>query len=168
MLKFLNLKIIERVAANKLSCIYSCMVTVWHTHTHTASIPPHTRTHIGPVSSRGSHHSMHPCIVPDARKYIWDVKTKLVDEMSCDVIGRAVELDTLEKLEYYPLENVVFFTPIPFLKNHVMSRLFHFLITDIGISFVSSNYLKKVLGKSVLPLNAIKHTSRIVLLFLCQ
>lgn len=128
------------------------------TDAHTHAPYPHPPTHTGPVSSRGTHHPMHPCIVPDAREHIWGKETKLIDEMSCDVTGRAVELDMLEKPEYYPLENVLFFTPIPYIKDQVMSRLFHFLIADIGFSFVSSDYSKKVMSKSIV------YTSPIMLL----
>lgn len=70
----------------------------------------------------------------------------MIDESSCNVFGRLIELDTLEKPEYYPLENVVFYTTIPFITNQVMSRLFHFLIADVGISFVSGDFTKKIMS----------------------
>lgn len=100
------------------------------------------------MSTQGIHHRTKLCIVPSAHKIIWDSTSQMMDDDYCEVVGRSVPLDELERADLYPSENALFYTPVPFLKNNVMSRLFHFLIADIGISFKTSDYPRALMGKS--------------------
>ncbi len=77
----------------------------------------------------------------------------MIDDEQCKTMGRSVSLDKLEKAELYPTENALFYTPIPFLKNNVMSRLFHFLIVDVGINFKTSEYPKKLMSELLSHVN---------------
>ena len=70
----------------------------------------------------------------------------MIDDDSCQMIGRMEDLDNLKMPEAYPVANVMFYTPIPFLKDNVMSRLFHFLITDLGINFKTSEFPRLMMG----------------------
>ena len=105
-----------------------------HTHTHTAS------SWSGPVSSQGSYHAMYMCVLPNAMQFIRDKDKPLIDEQSCDNIGQPLEVSSMETLRHYPLESVVFFTQIPYAKKTVMSRMFQFLLTDMGLKFTTSDY----------------------------
>lgn len=95
---------------------------------------------------------MYTCIVPSAPDILRNPATSLVDEQSCEKIGRKLDIELEEKhlLKHYPLENVVFFTQIPFIKDQVMSREFEFLLTDIGMHFAESKYLKEMTSESCL------------------
>lgn len=79
---------------------------------------------------------------------IWDSDKQMMDDDYCQAIGRSVSLDDLERADLYPPENALFYTPIPFMKNNVMSRLFHFLITDMGLNFKTSAYPRSLMGKN--------------------
>ncbi|XP_064385810.1 protein wntless-like [Halichondria panicea] len=100
---------------------------------------------LGPLSTQGVHHPMSLCIVPSSHKIVWDSSKRMIDDEQCKTMGRSVSLNELEKAELYPTENALFYTPIPFLKKNVMSRLFHFLIVDLGINFKTSEYPKKLM-----------------------
>lgn len=73
----------------------------------------------------------------------------MVDEESCSSVGRKLirEEENQKHLPHYPLQNIVFYTQIPFLKNMVMSREFEFLLADLGLHFVFSQYLKEAVGE---------------------
>ncbi len=85
--------------------------------------------------------------MPSSHNIVWDSSQRLIDDKQCKTIGRSVSLDELEKADLYPTENALFYTPIPFLKDNVMSRLFHFLIVDLGISFKMSEYPRKLMSE---------------------
>ena len=104
---------------------------------------------IGPVSSQGSYHAMYMCVVPDASKVIRDRGVPLIDEKSCETHGQHLEVTSLDTLRHYPLENVIFYTQIPYVKKHVMSRMFQFLLTDMGLKFSTSDYLALIDSKSI-------------------
>ena len=84
---------------------------------------------------------MYMCVVPDASKVIRDGGIPLIDEKSCELHGQHLEVTSMEMLRHYPLENVIFYTQIPYIKTHVMTRLFQFLLTDMGLKFSTSDYL---------------------------
>ena len=44
-------------------------------------------------------------------------------------------------------EAVIFYAQIPYMRRHVMIRMFHFLIADLGISFTSSDYTSTVMSE---------------------
>lgn len=90
---------------------------------------------------------MNLCIVPNSHDLIWDKNKLMIDDERCKIIGRQVDLHGLDKAELYPTVNALFYTPIPFLKDNVMSRLFHFLITDVALSFKTSEYPKKMISE---------------------
>lgn len=92
---------------------------------------------------------MYTCIVPSASELIWNPSTSLVDEETCPKIGRKlVRADEKEKhMQHYPLKNVVFYTQIPYLHDRVMSREFEFLLADLGMHFVFSQYMKEAMGE---------------------
>ena len=73
----------------------------------------------------------------------------MIDEAACKKIGRPFyrEDEDPQKVKYYPLRNILFYTQIPYMKEQVMSREFEFLIADVGIHFVLSSYVKEVIGK---------------------
>lgn len=107
---------------------------------------------LGPVSSQGSYHAMYTCVVPDASRVIRDRGTPLIDEQSCDLYGQHLEVTSMETLRHYPLENVIFYTQIPYVKTHVMTRMFQFLLTDMGLKFSTSDYLAAIESESsILP-----------------
>ena len=103
---------------------------------------------VGPVSSQGSYHAMYMCVVPDASRVIRDRGTPLIDEKSCDLHGQHLEVTSMETLRHYPLENVVFYTQIPYIKTQVMTRMFQFLLTDMGLKFSTSDYLALIERKT--------------------
>ena len=94
----------------------------------------------GPVSSKGSYHAMHMCVLPESQKFLRESSFPLIDEASCDIRGKQLDVALVEKLRLYPLDAVVFYTQIPYTKSHVMSRMFQFLLTDMGLKFTSSDY----------------------------
>jgi hypothetical protein len=105
--------------------------------------------HTGPKSSQGTYHAMYMCVVPSASEHVWNPNTKFVDEKSCPKIGRQLVRNDEEAkhLPIYPLQNIVFYTQIPHFKNQVMSREFEFLLADLGIHFVFSQYLIEAKGE---------------------
>ena len=94
----------------------------------------------GPVSSKGSYHAMYMCVLPESHQFIRDTSFPLIDEKSCDIHGKQLDVSSVEKLRLYPLDAVVFYTQIPYTKTHVMSRMFQFLLTDMGLKFTTSDY----------------------------
>ena len=107
----------------------------------------------GPKSSQGTYHAMYTCVVPSASDHVWNPATPMVDEESCSAVGRKLirEEEQQKHLPHYPLQNIVFYTQIPFLKNMVMSREFEFLLADLGLHFVFSQYLKEAVGECRAP-----------------
>ena len=91
---------------------------------------------------------MYMCVVPDAGKVIRDRGTPLIDEKLCEIHGKHLEITSLDTLRHYPLENVIFYTQIPYVKTHVMSRMFQFLLTDMGLKFSTSDYLALIESES--------------------
>ncbi len=94
---------------------------------------------------------MYMCIVPDAPEHVRNPKASFVDGKNCHKIGRQMipEEEDQAKLKYYPLKNIVFYTQLPHLKEQVMSREFEFLLADLGMHFVSSDYIKEAIGEGV-------------------
>ena len=92
---------------------------------------------------------MYMCIVPKGSNHIWNPDTPLIDATLCPKIGRILEREDepQDKLQYYPIQNIVFYSVIPYLKGRVMSRAFEYLIVDMGVSFVFSSYIKEMMGK---------------------
>ena len=80
----------------------------------------------GPKSSQGTYHAMYACVVPSASDQVWNPATPMVDDEPCSAVGRKLirEEEQQKHLPHYPLQNIVFYTQIPFLKNMVMSREF--------------------------------------------
>ena len=95
---------------------------------------------------------MYMCVVPDASRVIRDRDIPLIDEKSCDLHGQHLEITSMETLRHYPLENVIFYTQIPYIKTHVMSRMFQFLLTDMGLKFSTSDYLALIESESLIIL----------------
>ena len=83
---------------------------------------------------------MYMCILPEATKFLRDKDSPMIDEQTCDVHGKHLEVSSMDMLRHYPLEAVVFYTLIPYTKNQVMSRMFQFLLTDMGLKFTTSDY----------------------------
>ena len=77
------------------------------------------------------------CVVPDALEHIRGEGNPLIDETICSEVGQPLNEPSLQQLQVYPLKNVIFYAQIPYMRHHVMIRLFHFLIADLGISFTS-------------------------------
>ena len=96
---------------------------------------------------------MYMCVVPDASRVIRDRGTPLIDEKSCDLHGQHLEVTSMETLRHYPLENVVFYTQIPYIKTQVMTRMFQFLLTDMGLKFSTSDYLALIERKTPFSLS---------------
>ena len=76
----------------------------------------------------------------DALEHIRGEGNPLIDETICSEVGQPLNEPSLQQLQVYPPKNVIFYAQIPYMRRHVMIRLFHFLIADLGISFTSSNY----------------------------
>ena len=89
------------------------------------------------------------CVLPNAGGHIWNPTYELINDESCDKIGRRLETEAKAIMKKYPLQNVLFYVQIPYIKDHVMSRLFQHLITDLGIQFSSNDYLKRLMGNVV-------------------
>lgn len=100
---------------------------------------------LGPPSSRVTYHHFHTCVVPSAGGHIWDPTYELINDESCNKIGRHLEMEAKATLKDYPLQNILFYTQIPYIKDHVMSRLFQHLITDLGIQFSSTDYIRRLM-----------------------
>lgn len=92
---------------------------------------------------------MYMCVVPDASRVLRNRDSPLIDEQSCDSHGQHLDVSSPETLRHYPLKNVVFYTQIPHIKNQVMSRMFHFLLTDMGLKFSSGDYVSHIESESV-------------------
>lgn len=106
---------------------------------------------LGPPSSRVTYHHFHTCVVPSAGGHIWDPTYELINDESCNKIGRHLEMEAKATLKDYPLQNILFYTQIPYIKDHVMSRLFQHLITDLGIQFSSTDYIRRLMGNVAVP-----------------
>lgn len=106
----------------------------------------------GPKSSQGTFHEMYTCIVPVASDHVWNPSTPLVDEETCPNIGRKLvrEEEKEKHMQHYPLKNIVFYAQIPYLLDRVMSREFEFLLADLGLHFIFSQYLKEAMGKTLM------------------
>lgn len=77
----------------------------------------------------------------------------LIDKTSCSQVGRVLEAESPERMQLYPIGNVVFYTQIPYINTHVMSRLFQFMVADLGIQFTSSEYPEKLMSECILKCN---------------
>ena len=87
------------------------------------------------------------CVVPDALEHIRGEGNPLIDETTCSEVGQPFNEPSLQQLQVYPPKNVIFYAQIPYMRRHVMIRLFHFLIADLGISFTSSDYTSTVMSE---------------------
>ena len=90
---------------------------------------------------------MYMCIAPHARRHMWDPTFDFIDQTTCNQVGRELEKESAQRMQLYPLGNVVFYTQIPYIKSHVMSRLFQFMVADLGIQFTSSDYPERLMSK---------------------
>ena len=95
----------------------------------------------GPEHTWAHHHPVSTCVVKDSFRHVRDPGTTLVDDTECGQIGKPMDLEVEDNKKYYPLENVLFHVQIPFLNDQVMSRKFHFVVTDLAIHF-NNDYLK--------------------------
>ena len=87
------------------------------------------------------------CLIPDGSKVTRDMTFDHIDHDSCKQIGQKLEFQSARGMRAYPSKNVVFYTVIPYKKGQVMSRLFQFLLADLGIHFSSSEYPEKLMSK---------------------
>ena len=78
---------------------------------------------------------------------MWDPTFDFIDQTTCNQVGRELEKESAQRMQLYPLGNVVFYTQIPYIKSHVMSRLFQFMVADLGIQFTSSDYPERLMSK---------------------
>ena len=83
---------------------------------------------------------MYMCVLPEADKHIRESSSPLIDEELCDIRGKHLDTPSMDKLRLYPLDAVVFYSMIPYTKNQVMTRMFQFLLTDLGLKFTTSDY----------------------------
>ncbi len=72
----------------------------------------------------------------------------LIDDEACNMYGHMLDVDSAKTLRAYAPKNVVFYAQIPHKKKHVMTRHFQFLLADLGVQFSSSDYSKKLMGRS--------------------
>ena len=61
--------------------------------------------------------------------------------MECGHIGKQLDLELETNKAYYPLGNVLFHIQIPFRKGEIMSRKFHFMVTDLALH-LNNDFLK--------------------------
>ena len=101
----------------------------------------------GPISSQGMYSVLYMCVVPDALEHIRGEGNPLIDETICSEVDQPLNEPSLQQLQVYPPKNVIFYAQIPYMRSHVMIRLFHFLIADLGISFTSSDYTSTVMSE---------------------
>ena len=78
---------------------------------------------------------------------MWDPTFDLIDQTACNRVGRVLERESTQRMQLYPLGNVVFYTQIPYIKSHVMSRLFQYMVADLGFQFTSSEYPERLMRK---------------------
>ena len=90
---------------------------------------------------------MYMCIAPHARRHMLDPTFDLIDRTTCNRVGRVLERESTQRMQLYPLGNVVFYTQIPYIKGHVMSRLFQYMVADLGFQFTSSEYPERLMRK---------------------
>ena len=83
---------------------------------------------------------MYRCVLPEAYKFIRESSSPLIDEEACDMLGKHLEEKSMDNLKHYPLDAVVFYTQIPHIRHQVMSRMFQFLLADMGLKFTTSDY----------------------------
>ena len=105
---------------------------------------------LGPPSGVVVPHNMYMCIAAHARRHMRDPTFDLIDETSCSRVGRVLEAESPERMQLYPIGNVVLYTQIPYIKSHVMSRLFQFMVADLGIQFTSSEFPEKLMSECIL------------------
>lgn len=101
----------------------------------------------GPQHSSATYHDMYMCIAPHARRHMWDPTFDLIDQTACNRVGRVLERESTQRMQLYPLGNVIFYTQIPYIKSHVMSRLFQYMVADLGFQFTSSEYPERLMRK---------------------
>ena len=101
----------------------------------------------GPISSQGTYSVLYMCVVPDALEHIRGKGNPLIDETTCSEVGQPLNEPSLQQLQVYPPKNVIFYAQIPYMRRHVMIRLFHFVIANLGISFTSSDYTSTVMSE---------------------
>ena len=78
-----------------------------------------------------------------------DLTFDLIDETSCDQVGRILETESPQRMQLYPIGSVIFYTQIPYIKSHVMSRMFQFVMADLGIQFTSSEYPERLMRECI-------------------
>ncbi len=73
----------------------------------------------------------------------------MLDDEVCNKIGRPFirAEENPKHIPYYPLENIVFYSYIPFLRDRVMSREFEFLIMDLELNFLYSDFIRQFLSE---------------------
>lgn len=113
------------------------------------------RSLTGPQHTWAHHHPVKTCIVEDAYRHVLEPHTSLVDKAECERIGKPIDLETEANKQYYPLDNVLFHVQIPFLDYQIMSRKFHFVITDLGIHF-NNDFINLIVGEFIVVIATLK------------
>lgn len=103
----------------------------------------------GPRATQGTSHNTHMCVVPHAASHVWNTSVDMLDDEVCNKIGRPFirAEENPKHIPYYPLENIVFYSYIPFLRDRVMSREFEFLIMDLELNFLYSDFIRQFLSE---------------------
>jgi hypothetical protein len=88
---------------------------------------------LGPQHSWAHHHPIKTCVVENGYRHVLNPQFSLVDKTECSRIGKSLDLETERNKQYYPLDNILFYVQIPFLQDQIMSRKFHFVVTDLAV-----------------------------------
>ena len=56
-----------------------------------------------------------------------------------------MDLEIEKNKQYYPLSNILFHVQIPFLQDQIMSRLFHFVVTDLAVH-LNNDFAELIMG----------------------
>lgn len=104
---------------------------------------------LGPPATMVTHHPLSMCIVASTQRHIRDSTFDLIDDKKCKQVGKILELESARAMRAYPPKNIIFYAQIPFREDFVMSRLFQFLLVDLGIQLSSSDYAQKLMEHSL-------------------
>ena len=104
----------------------------------------------GPQHTWAHHHPIKTCVVENGYRHVLNPQFKLIDRTECNRIGRSLDLETERNKQYYPLDNILFYVQMPFLQEQIMSRKFHFVVTDLAVH-LNNDFVKLIMGK--LPLS---------------
>ena len=84
----------------------------------------------------------------NSHRHILDPHSNLVDSAECGSVGQSLDLEVDRHKEAYPLSNILFYVQIPFRHDQIMSRLFQFVVTDLGVHFTVSDYAELIMSAS--------------------